>query len=698
MPRIKQLSPEEAQKIAAGEVIERPANVVKELIENALDAGATRITLYIEKAGKKLIRIVDDGCGMDAQDARACFKHHATSKITSVNDLHTISTFGFRGEALSSIASVSNVTLTTKTADAPADAQSAMAWQAQTTTDAIKLELSEGRILSEEKTSAPQGTDLAIRDILFNVPVRKKFLKTDDTEWRHILHLVHAVALSRRDIHITLHHDRKQVLNCPPVTDYLARAAQLWDSELAHAMIPCAAEERGIRIEGMISDHTVYRYDRNALYFFVNGRWIKNYTLTRALMKGYANAIPASQYPTASLMITIDPAQIDVNIHPRKEEVQFLHQRIVDQVIQMAVKAALESRLSAQLKTRVHLNQPEMNIFHEMIHKPAFNTEPYPRSTPSSSFTPYDFTAPEQDGFPTLRYANATQGERTQNEYAFNDPFAEEIPAPNASHIVESPFASFAPQGEREKDERAFEDPFPQTTAADPAPRILEEKSLPLTEKQATIEQQHEQTAAVVKEKTMHTVLGIYDKTYIMVADDEGILFVDQHAAHERILYEQFKTRFADTAIITLMFPHALNFKRDALDLLEPYLMVLADNGIRAQRSGETELTITATPVYLKNASIKNLIEEMISCINEDDAISHETIKKQLTEKVHAQMACAAAVKAGDELSDAQIQQLLNDLANTPNKITCPHGRPTSWLLNHDEIVKRFQRDYISKR
>ncbi len=646
MPRIKQLSSEEAQKIAAGEVIERPANVVKELIENALDAGATRITLYIEKAGKKLIRIVDDGCGMDAQDARACFKHHATSKITSVNDLHTISTFGFRGEALSSIASVSNVTLITR----PLDSEYA-----------THLELSESRILSEEKASAPQGTDLAIRDILFNVPVRKKFLKTDDTEWRHILHLVHAVALSRRDIHITLHHDGKQVLNCPPVTDYLARAAQLWDSELAHAMIPCAAEERGIRIEGMISDHTVYRYDRNALYFFVNGRWIKNYTLTRALMKGYANAIPASQYPTASLMITIDPAQIDVNIHPRKEEVQFLHQRIVDQVIQMAVKAALESRLSAQLKTRVHLNQPEMNIFHEMIHKPAFNTEPYPRSTPSSSFTPYDFTAPEQDGFPTLRYANATQGER-------------------------------------EKDERAFEDPFPQTTAADPAPRILEEKSLPLTEKQATIEQQHEQTAAVVKEKTMHTVLGIYDKTYIMVADDEGILFVDQHAAHERILYEQFKTRFADTAIITLMFPHVLNFKRDALDLLEPYLMVLADNGIRAQRSGETELTITATPVYLKNASIKNLIEEMISCINEDDAISHETIKKQLTEKVHAQMACAAAVKAGDELSDAQIQQLLNDLANTPNKITCPHGRPTSWLLNHDEIVKRFQRDYISKR
>src|SRR5271163_1871262 len=187
MPRIHQLSPEEAQKIAAGEVIERPANVVKELIENALDAGATRITLYIEKAGKKLIRIVDDGCGMDEIDARACFTHHATSKISTVHDLHTISTFGFRGEALSSIASVSHITLITRTDEAEY---------------AMHLELSEGRILSQEKTSAPNGTDLSIRDILFNVPVRKKFLKTDDTEWRHIVHLVHAVALSRRDLHI----------------------------------------------------------------------------------------------------------------------------------------------------------------------------------------------------------------------------------------------------------------------------------------------------------------------------------------------------------------------------------------------------------------------------------------------------------------------------------------------------------------
>jgi len=616
MPRIKQLPPEEAQKIAAGEVIERPANVVKELIENSLDAGATRITLYIEKAGKKLIRIVDDGCGMDEIDARACFTHHATSKITSVHDLHTISTFGFRGEALSSIASVSHITLTTKTIDADPSIRSATQDEGAT-----RLELSEGRILSQEKASAPTGTDLAIRDILFNVPVRKKFLKTDDTEWRHILHLVHAVALSRRDVHITLYHEGKQILNCPPVTDYLARAAQLWDADLAPAMIHCSAQERGITIEGMISDHTTYRYDRNALYFFVNGRWIKNYTLSRALMKGYANAIPASQFPTASLMITIDPAQIDVNIHPRKEEVQFLHPKIVEQIIEMAVKAALETRLSAILAKRVQIAPRSAMPFADIPpytppSRPAYVSE----SVHITSYVPYNFNTIEEDEDPV----------RVQTH----------------------------------------------TPIATPEPA---------------------QTVAVTKDETVHTVLGIYDKTYIMLSTEDGILFVDQHAAHERILYEQFKARFTNTAIITLMFPHTLTFPRETLDMLESHLDLLNENGIHCKRQNDSTLIITATPVYLKNASFKDLIDEIFTHIREYGAADEASIKKQLQEKIHAQMACAAAVKAGDELSTEQIQKLLSDLAQTENRSTCPHGRPTSWLLNHDDLIKKFQRDYLSK-
>lgn len=644
MPRIKQLPPEEAQKIAAGEVIERPANVVKELIENSLDAGATRITLYIEKAGKKLIRIVDDGCGMDEIDAGACFAHHATSKITTVHDLHSINTFGFRGEALSSIASVSHITLITKTVDAQSG---------------TKLELSETRILSQEKVSAPTGTDISIRDILFNVPVRKKFLKTDDTEWRHILHLVHAVALSRRDIHITLYHDGKQILNCPPVNDYLARAAQLWDAQLAQAMIPCSAQERGITIEGMISDHTTYRYDRNALYFFVNGRWIKNYMLSRALMKGYANAIPASQFPTASLMITIDPAEIDVNIHPRKEEVQFLHPKIVEQIIQMAVKTALEARLSAILEKRVQIAPRAAEMpFTKMPSRASF----MPEVPKTSSYTPYNFDTADEDGFPTIRPAKGDPSTSLR--------MSENRTTPEVDTI--------------ESHEQKM------------TPPLVLSSPMAVT-KDAGTDVFHEQIIAVSKDETVHTVLGIYDKTYIMLSTEDGILFIDQHAAHERILYEQFRTRFTDTAIITLMFPHALTFTKETLDTLEPHLELLNANGIHCKRQNETSLMITATPVYLKNVSFKDLIDEMMANLHEHGCTDSDSIKKLLQEKIHAKMACAAAVKARDELSSEQIQKLLSDFSKTDNRSTCPHGRPTSWLLNHDDIVKRFQRDYLSK-
>jgi DNA mismatch repair protein MutL len=191
-------------------------------------------------------------------------------------------------------------------------------------------------------------------------------------------------------------------------------------------------------------------------------------------------------------------------------------------------------------------------------------------------------------------------------------------------------------------------------------------------------------------------IIGVYDKTYIMLSTQDGILFVDQHAAHERILYEQFKARFTNTAIITLMFPHALTFTRETLDMLDPHLSILNENGIHCKRQ-DTTLIITATPVYLKNASFKDLVDEMITSINEQGSTDSQEIKKLLQEKIHAQMACAAAVKAGDELSSEQIQKLLSDLAQTENRSTCPHGRPTSWLLNHDDLIKKFQRNYISK-
>lgn len=341
MTKIKRLSAHEAQKIAAGEVVERPANVVKELLENALDAGAHEIIIHLEDAGKKLIRLIDDGCGMSPEDAALSFEHHATSKIRSIDDLLTLETFGFRGEALSSISSVSNITLITKEESAQA---------------AIKLDLEQGTIVSKEETHNKNGTDIAVRDLFFNIPARKKFLKSTETEMRNIQQLIHALSLAHLAIHFKVFSDGRLILNCPATDDLHKRMLQLWEYDFASHMIPLEiqkVENNGIILWGAISDHQYVRYDRSSLYFFVNSRWVKQQKLSSSLLKGYTNVLPPGRFPAACIFIELDNQAVDVNIHPRKEEVQFLNPRKIEQQLQEAVKYTLESHLSRQLNKKV---------------------------------------------------------------------------------------------------------------------------------------------------------------------------------------------------------------------------------------------------------------------------------------------------------------------------------------------------------
>src|SRR5579885_499555 len=345
MPRIHRLPPHEAHKIAAGEVVERPANVVKELIENALDAGATSITIYIEDGGKKLIRIIDDGSGMSEEDAYLCIEHHTTSKIRSVDDLKTIETFGFRGEALSSICAVSHVVLITKEHDAK---------------HGFRLEIEAGKIINESQVASNRGTDIAIANLFFNVPARKKFLKKRETELNHIIQLVQALSIDYHTIQFKLFSDNKQLINCPAAGSITDRIAQLFDPELSQQMLRIEQSQKNISLNGVISNHQQSRFDRNQIFIFVNNRWVKNYSLVRALLKGYMNVLPAGRFPIGCIKVTIDPTVIDVNIHPRKEEIQFLNPRIVENLITEATKQQLQEHLSAQLKKSVTIihNEP----------------------------------------------------------------------------------------------------------------------------------------------------------------------------------------------------------------------------------------------------------------------------------------------------------------------------------------------------
>ena len=626
MPKIHQLSAQEIQKIAAGEVIDRPANIVKELVENSLDAGATHIKICIEDGGKKLVRVIDNGCGMEPDDAKLCFAHHATSKITSLNDLEHCITHGFRGEALSSIASVSHITIVTK----PEMSQLG-----------TKLILIDGTINNESVVSANMGTDLSIADLFYNIPARKKFLKTKETEWRQILRLVQAYCLEYSHIHFELFSNEDSIINCPPTKSMESRVAQIWDYDMSNAMLPISIsdEHQKITIQGLISHHHYARYDRSNIFMFVNHRWIKNQHLCKAFLKGYTHVLPPARYPVCALSITVEPATVDINIHPRKEEVKFLHPHAVEALLHECVKKRLEQHLEKKINTQ---------------HNQAF-PQPEPALFESDNFTSrhnrYGAT-------PTLQ------------------PTIERMPAPLYSRLPA--FDSITlPQKELCKEEIAKPN---SATLPDNTQLIKQERNLNIAE--PTI---HEELASII---------GQYKNTYIIIEEDAGLLLIDQHAAHERILYEQFAARFEDIATVRTLFPCIINVTTEDLSLIEPQFSILHSHGIQVEPFGQQQLAITATPVHMQHVDISDLVRQFISWLRNDE---QPDMNQHLNNKLRALMACKAAVKAGDILSHIQMQQIIKDLRHTTNKLTCPHGRPTGWTIEHHEIEKKFKRDYRPK-
>ena len=615
MTKIKQLPPHEAQKIAAGQVVERPANIVKELIENALDAQATQISLYIEDGGKKLIRVIDNGYGMNSDDAQLCFAKHATSKITSVEQLETINTFGFRGEALASIAAVGKVTLLTKQSD---------------TQQGTKIIIEGGHIKDHTITACKTGTDIAIHNLFYNIPARQKFLKKTQTEWRHIQQLFHAFCFAHPSIHFKLFSEDKPIYNYPTAqfdereshtNNIISRCTQIWEHNQAQHMLAINAEHSNtLKITGAISNHQHYRYNRNGILFFVNKRWIKNYSLSSALLKGYLNVIPPGRYPMAIINITVDPTTVDINIHPRKEEVKFIHPRRVEQLIKNAIKEVLEENLSNQIKQPVDFVPQTKNFGFDVPHtSPSF-------AYPHQPTPPFAATPTKQEKKSTLPF------EITHNKQFETKEYEQTIIQPQTPNIN-------------------------QTTST-----------------------------------TSYNLIGQYKKTYLLIEKETGLFLIDQHAAQERILYELFSTRFQDIATTKLIFPQIINTTQDNIQTLEPHLTIFHRNGIGIEQFGTNQLKIESTPVHLKGQSLEDLVQQVIAWIQEYQSLDSDKFFNTINEKLHAQMACKAAVKAGDVLTQEQMIQLLKDLEKTPNRFTCPHGRPTGWLLSINEIEKKFKR------
>lgn len=609
MGKIRQLPLHEIQKIAAGEVIDRPANIVKELVENSLDAAATHIKIYINDGGKTLIRIIDNGCGMSHDDALMCCVHHATSKIQSIADLESVQTFGFRGEALSSIVAVARVTLSTRHAQDE---------------HGTTLTFEQGQIMSDTMISLIPGSDILVEDLFYTVPARKKFLKNTDTEWRQILLLVQAYCLDYRSIHFELHHNDHMIINCPPVKSFHERVTQLWDHRMSSSMLVVEGknERNDIILEGLVSNHQFSRYDRSHIFMFVNSRWIKNQHLSKAILKSYANVLPPGKYPCAIICLTVDQLQVDINIHPRKEEVKFLHPQTVESVIHNAIHTALQSTLK-----QVPVEQPrEQESLHIKNAAPVFFKETY--NTPVFTFSKPDTIHPKF----------------TEN-----------------------------------KTEK---------------PQIKEQPEQLLTVQEEQQEFVHKDNLV---EESFGTIIGQYLATYILIERNKELMIVDQHAAHERILYERLSNRFNDIATVQLVFPLSIIVAPDDFIVLDNHKHIFAAYGIIIEPFGQNSFIVSATPVQLQNIDFNDLIKQFIGCFHENHGMQSSTLSAMLHDKLRASMACKAAVKAGDVLTIIQMEQIMKDLSVTENNLTCPHGRPTRWIISSEDLEKKFKRDYRSK-
>ncbi len=623
MAKIRQLPLQEIRKIAAGEVIDRPANIVKELIENAIDAGATAITVAITNGGKDSIQVIDNGFGMSPDDARICCDHHATSKIQCLDDLYTVGTFGFRGEALSSIAAVSTVTITTKETSAVAG---------------TRITLTNGSIVEESEIAANTGTDILITGLFDAMPARKKFLKSRETEQRHIIALMHAVCYSHMALQVTFMIDGAVHYRCMPSADLRDRTTSLGDTELYAALLHISLEpaNRGISLSGVLSHQHYGRYDRSGIMLFVRHRWVRNQQLVKAVIKGYANALPAGKFPAAILSITVDPQEIDVNIHPRKEEVKFLHPHIIESYIQKRVHETLEAHA-------------------KKLFAPA---------TAASSMTTGDKAAVSDRAIEDNKATEAT---------------AEQLPSFDDYYVPVAPVKL----GER-------------------APVVLPRQYPPIHSISHALAQEwplQQQACTNMQAPASHdgslqgTIIGAHNKTYIVLSTQHGLLMVDQHAAHERIIYQRYLTAEQVLEYNKLVVPVPITVSPDKGMGLEELAVIIAPYGIAATVLNDQTIVITGTAPYLKNINIEELVREIIAvpyCAAGTLAVYKENIC--------ALMACKAAVKAGDSLSPELMRSLIQDLAVAPNSRTCPHGRPTYWLLEEHSIVQKFKRDYQTKR
>jgi DNA mismatch repair protein MutL len=676
MGHIHVLSETVANQIAAGEVVERPASVVKEMLENSLDAGATRIKISIEAGGKKLIQITDNGCGMVRDDAMLAFERHATSKIKNAEDLLSVATLGFRGEALPSIASVSRLRLETR---APEEASGTV------------IEINGGKIARVEEAGLPLGTSITVRDLFFNTPARKKFLKSESTELSHIASLATHYALAHPDKHFELHSATNAMLVAPPVAGHSERVYQVFGKETLDQLIPVAArqalehvglpqpppwrrkqeepdEEKAgpkdpgeIRIHGFVSKPEIQKLNRNSIFVFVNGRLIRDRLVQHALTEAYRNIIPPTVYPVVLLFLELPAAEVDVNVHPSKTEVRFRQQTLLHDFARDSVRGAL-------MKARP---------------VPQFVAEIRAHATASQALTP----GAEWHASESALSAPGTRLPERREPGA--DIFALQAPA-------------LVPISARLQFKGGI---AVEANAAIPIARGLETAALAsnfapvLPQQQSEAVPDHGCSPALdisEEEPTLSALgtlkpLGQIRNSFVLAVNEDGLWIIDQHVAHERVLFERVLKQRAAMKVESqrLLMPIVLELSPAQQAVFSEISDELARNGFEAEPFGARSVAVKLAPAGIEAAAVEHMLHELLDQFStEEQSLNLEKIRTRIA----ASIACHAAIKVNMPLEQNKMEWLLAELAKTDHPMSCPHGRPVVLRYSVKDIQKAFKR------
>ena len=658
--KVQLLDQNTSNQIAAGEVVEKPASVVKELVENSLDAGADTIEVSIFAGGTEFIRVRDNGSGMDEANARMAILRHATSKIVKADDLLTLHTLGFRGEALPSIASVSHFTLLTRETGAEF---------------ATRITLDGGENLDVETMGGDVGTTITVKDLFYNVPARRKFLRTVNTEGRYISDSLSKIALSRPDVHLVLTRDDKEVINTPGSGDLVDTIESLYGKEVTKELLTVDYAQDGITLKGFISRPTLLKGTRQWQTLFVNGRCINNRMVSKAIDHAYQSQIPKAGFPFAVLNIGIDTHLIDINVHPQKSEIKFGDESAVYRAVYHGLCQALTQPMAGKREGdgSVALVQPGFRKMEPTLPGVPAGRAPEPEQKPLFQGGDKGYQ-PRTSAF-GRSYASSPSGSYGQPVWKVPDAISEDT---TAKFFAAQRRDDLGASG----DTAGAGNPAPEGEAL-PASRPGEEASL--SDETLTEEARDGALASGVD---LIWPLGQVDRVFIIAQSETALYLIDQHAAHERIMYDKFIRQQQEIPSQQLLLPLFLNVTRPDVDLIEEYRDEFLKLGVDVEPAGETSLRVSALPADVESSQAEGFIEDILKLLSENKKIK----ASDLRESVLHYAACHSAIRAGEVLNIRQMRQLILELLNTEHPFTCPHGRPCMIQLTSDELYHMFKR------